>query len=41
MRAHELVQDFGVESPALSELFLAATGEDPSRAALADPEPVP
>jgi ABC-2 type transport system ATP-binding protein len=41
VRAHELVQDFGVESPALSELFLAATGEDPSRAALADPEPVP
>jgi hypothetical protein len=28
IRAHAEVTDFGVESPALSELFLAAAGED-------------
>ena len=28
VRAHTKVGDFGVESPALSELFLAAAGED-------------
>ena len=33
VRAHRTVQDFGVESPSLSELFLAAAGE---RAADAD-----
>ena len=31
VRAHADVQDFAVESPSLSELFLAATGEDPRR----------
>ena len=33
VRAHVTVADFGVESPSLSELFLAATGEAPEDAA--------
>ncbi len=32
VRAHASVPDFGVESPSLSELFLAAAGEDPRQA---------
>jgi ABC-2 type transport system ATP-binding protein len=36
VRAHVAVDDFGVESPSLSELFLAAAGEAPEAAAEAD-----
>jgi ABC-2 type transport system ATP-binding protein len=41
VRAHAEVQDFGVESPSLSELFLAATGEDPRTVSEPVPESVP
>jgi ABC-2 type transport system ATP-binding protein len=40
VRARVDVRDFGVEAPSLSELFLAATGEDPRAADVPDPEPV-
>jgi ABC-2 type transport system ATP-binding protein len=36
VRAHAVVRDFGVESPSLSELFLAAAGEAPEAAERAE-----